>query len=180
MQAGLVLTNACFATFLTAKFCRTRAEVEHTALCRTALQRLAVLPPSRRSSGARGSSSSGKAPQRRRQPPPAAALPEEWPSAGRLQVQSLSLRYEPLPTSDEEVVGSSNDADHNGDGDGDSDRPLAPSVPLALRDVSLDLRPGEKLAVVGRTGAGKSSLLASITRLVEPTAGGGRPHPPFV
>ncbi|UYV69769.1 ABCC4 [Cordylochernes scorpioides] len=38
-----------------------------------------------------------------------------------------------------------------------------------LKDVCLRFRPGEKIGVVGRTGAGKSSLIASLFRLAEPT-----------
>jgi len=40
-------------------------------------------------------------------------------------------------------------------------------LPLALNDVSFDVRPGEKIGIVGRTGAGKSSLFLSLLRLVE-------------
>lgn len=47
----------------------------------------------------------------------------------------------------------------------------AAALPLALRGVDMDLRPGESLGVVGRTGAGKSSLVVAITRLVEAEAG---------
>ncbi len=40
-----------------------------------------------------------------------------------------------------------------------------------LRDVSLVLAPGERLALVGPTGAGKSTLAKLIARLYDPTAG---------
>ena len=40
-----------------------------------------------------------------------------------------------------------------------------------LADVSLVLRPGEVLALLGRNGAGKSTTLKSIVGLVRPTAG---------
>ncbi|HNP35500.1 MAG TPA: ABC transporter ATP-binding protein [Woeseiaceae bacterium] len=41
----------------------------------------------------------------------------------------------------------------------------------ALEDVSLHIRPGESLAIVGENGSGKTTLIKLITRLYEPTAG---------
>jgi len=41
----------------------------------------------------------------------------------------------------------------------------------ALRDVTLHIRPGEKLALVGENGAGKTTLIKLLTRLYEPTTG---------
>jgi ATP-binding cassette subfamily B protein len=41
----------------------------------------------------------------------------------------------------------------------------------ALRDVQLEIRPGERIALVGRTGAGKSSIAKLIARFYDPTHG---------
>ncbi|MFC3059134.1 methionine ABC transporter ATP-binding protein [Paenirhodobacter populi] len=41
----------------------------------------------------------------------------------------------------------------------------------ALSDISLDIRAGEIFGIIGRSGAGKSSLLRTINRLEQPTSG---------
>lgn len=45
----------------------------------------------------------------------------------------------------------------------------SPGLPLVLKDLALTIQPGEKVGVVGRTGAGKSSLLSVLYRLAEPS-----------
>ncbi|MER7279095.1 ABC transporter ATP-binding protein [Dactylosporangium sp. NPDC000244] len=43
--------------------------------------------------------------------------------------------------------------------------------PLVLRDVTVSIEPGEHVAVVGRTGSGKSTFAKLLTRRLEPAAG---------
>jgi subfamily B ATP-binding cassette protein MsbA len=40
-----------------------------------------------------------------------------------------------------------------------------------LRDVSLDIKPGQVVAMVGRSGSGKTTLANMLARFVDPTAG---------
>ena len=46
-----------------------------------------------------------------------------------------------------------------------------PGLPRVLRGLDLRIRGGERVALVGRTGAGKSSVLGALFRLVDPCAG---------
>ncbi|EHA97373.1 Multidrug resistance-associated protein 6, partial [Heterocephalus glaber] len=47
-----------------------------------------------------------------------------------------------------------------------------PELPLAVRGVSFQVHAGEKVGIVGRTGAGKSSLAGGLLRLQEAAEGG--------
>merc|ERR1719219_1792345 len=47
----------------------------------------------------------------------------------------------------------------------------APHMPPALCKIHLSISGGEKVGLVGRTGAGKSTLASLILRVVEPTKG---------
>ena len=42
---------------------------------------------------------------------------------------------------------------------------------IAMRDIDLDVAPGEVFVVMGLSGSGKSTLVRCLTRLIEPTAG---------
>jgi ABC-type multidrug transport system fused ATPase/permease subunit len=48
----------------------------------------------------------------------------------------------------------------------------SPSSPYVLKDVTIQVRPGSTLGIVGRTGSGKSSLLLTLFRIVEIEKGG--------
>ncbi|KAI0128475.1 P-loop containing nucleoside triphosphate hydrolase protein [Xylariales sp. AK1849] len=46
-----------------------------------------------------------------------------------------------------------------------------PGLDLVLKNISLDIKSHEKIGVVGRTGAGKSSLTLALFRIIEPDTG---------
>ena len=46
-----------------------------------------------------------------------------------------------------------------------------PGLDLVLKDISIHIKSHEKIGVVGRTGAGKSSLTLALFRIIEPDAG---------
>ncbi|KAI8847504.1 P-loop containing nucleoside triphosphate hydrolase protein [Chytridium lagenaria] len=66
---------------------------------------------------------------------------DDWPQTGRIVIRNLEVRYPSRP-------------DH-----------------AVIKDLNLEINPGEKIGVVGRTGSGKSTLLTTLFRLVEPHSG---------
>ncbi|KAK9787168.1 putative ABC multidrug transporter [Seiridium cardinale] len=73
--------------------------------------------------------------------------PKEWPQHGAVELRGVSASY-----------GVTNDEN------------IAEKPDLALRDVRLSIAPGERIAICGRTGSGKSSLIALLLKLLDPTA----------
>lgn len=47
----------------------------------------------------------------------------------------------------------------------------APDLPAVIKDVTFKIDSGSKVGIVGRTGAGKSTIATAFFRLVEPTSG---------
>ena len=46
-----------------------------------------------------------------------------------------------------------------------------PDTPLILKNITLEIKPGEKIGVVGQTGSGKSTLLLCLLRILEASEG---------
>ncbi len=55
-------------------------------------------------------------------------------------------------------------------------RPRDESYLWALRDVTLDIEPGDAVGLIGRNGAGKSTLLKILSRITRPTEGHATIH----
>ncbi|KAJ3325674.1 Multidrug resistance-associated protein 4 [Boothiomyces sp. JEL0866] len=70
--------------------------------------------------------------------------PENWPLKGDIQIDNMSLAYPNL------------------------ENPGKPSPPV-LKNLKIHFAPGTKVGIVGRTGAGKSSFIQALFRLIEPT-----------
>ncbi len=52
-----------------------------------------------------------------------------------------------------------------------NDAPTNGKTQYALRDINVKVAPGEKLAIVGRTGSGKSTMVKLLVHLLDPTSG---------
>ncbi|KAJ5803205.1 ABC multidrug transporter [Penicillium pulvis] len=68
---------------------------------------------------------------------------EEWPEHGTVELKGVSARYGTLEEAKDET-------------------------PLALNNINLSIHSGEKVAICGRTGSGKSSLLALLLKILDP------------
>ncbi|KAI0843264.1 P-loop containing nucleoside triphosphate hydrolase protein [Hypoxylon sp. FL0890] len=84
--------------------------------------------------------------------------PPEWPIRGSVRINGVSASY-----TDDRSESSGKPSDSNDTND-DALRHLA------LQDLNLTIAPGEKVAICGRSGSGKSSTILLLLRLLDPVA----------
>ncbi|UKZ56958.1 hypothetical protein TrVGV298_010806 [Trichoderma virens] len=82
-----------------------------------------------------------------------AVLPSLWPWRGEVDIQDVSASY-------------SDPGQPTESGNSDLD-----SSDLVLKNINMSILPGEKIAICGRSGSGKSSLLLLLLRLFDPLPG---------
>jgi ABC-type multidrug transport system fused ATPase/permease subunit len=46
-----------------------------------------------------------------------------------------------------------------------------PDTPIILKNINIEIKPGDKIGIVGRTGSGKSSIVLSLSRIIEAKKG---------
>ncbi|KAI3703636.1 hypothetical protein L1987_73828 [Smallanthus sonchifolius] len=97
----------------------------------------------------------------------------------KLEIQFISVerifQYSSIP-SEPPLVIDSNRPDHSWPSQGKVDIHhlqvrYSPYMPLVLRGITCTFQGGTKTGIVGRTGSGKSTLIQTLFRIVEPTSG---------
>lgn len=89
---------------------------------------------------------------------------DSWPEKGLIELKGVSASYKYGSTP--QVLIRIISTDHS-----TSPEPVDGQEPeLALRDLEFTIVPGEKVAICGRTGSGKSSFIAFLLKLVDPLA----------
>ncbi|RSL98853.1 hypothetical protein CEP52_010121 [Fusarium oligoseptatum] len=75
--------------------------------------------------------------------------PESWPQSGNIDINDVSASYEPESLNEDGVV-------------------IGSPAKLALSNLKLSITPGQKVAICGRTGSGKSTMILLLLRLLDP------------
>lgn len=87
--------------------------------------------------------------------------PASWPAAGQVSLQHIAASY----TMQQQQESADSSSSSNNDGNNTT----VPDDQLVLRNLTLNIAAGEKVALCGRTGSGKSSLLLTLFRLLSHT-----------
>ncbi|HEU0076976.1 MAG TPA: ABC transporter ATP-binding protein, partial [Longimicrobiaceae bacterium] len=101
---------------------------------------------------------------------PERPFPVPVPARGGFEFRDVWFRY---PEAKGEEAGSGEEGAAGGGGDPGAGEELPPpgDPSWVLRGVSFRIRPGERVALVGENGAGKTTITKLIVRLYDPTRG---------
>ncbi len=114
---------------------------------------------------------------------PGAVVLEPAAVAGAVAFEGVAFAYPPEPVgespaddTEDDVEGDLAEADADAGADENTEEiaaavPMPPPSPFNLEDVSFEARPGELVALVGPSGAGKTTTTYLIPRLYDVTAG---------
>jgi ATP-binding cassette subfamily B protein len=89
-------------------------------------------------------------------------LPENAPQAGRIEFRNVWFTYQRLDDEQKELIANASPAELAELGD---------SIEWVLRDVSFIIEPGQTAAIVGHTGAGKTTIVSLMMRFYDIQSG---------
>ena len=103
--------------------------------------------------------------------PPSTPSPERGPSARGARLEAVSFAYPSPEKATSEAAASGSGAGRPTRGCSSSDDASLRPPPQALQGIDLEIAPGETVALVGETGAGKSTVVKLLARFYDPDEG---------
>ncbi|KAK7752799.1 hypothetical protein SLS62_005141 [Diatrype stigma] len=97
--------------------------------------------------------------------------PEQWPQSGVVELKGISASYDDITVRGGAMVKDGTTVKSNTNSLSSVNSGTDSPSNLALRDINLTIESGEKIAICGRTGSGKSSLISLLLKILDPLPG---------